>query len=104
MPAKEIAIAALIATIGVTDPESPKKKILFGGEMALVATQNCIKDERDIYKSFMLISPYKSGYFKVNCQILKTTSGDYYASKGIYYENSEMLQVLIDLFKQREQK
>lgn len=101
MPAKEIAIAALIATSGVTDAESPKEKILFGGEMALIATQRCIDDGRDIYKGFKLISDYKSGHFKVNCQILETTTGDYYASKGVYYENSEMLDILIDLFDRR---
>ncbi|KUJ74380.1 hypothetical protein AVO42_02930 [Thiomicrospira sp. XS5] len=101
MPAKEIAIAALIATSGVTDAESPKEKILFGGDMALVATERCVADGRDIYKGFTLISDYQDGYFKVNCQILETTTGDYYASKGVYYEYSENLDALIELFKER---
>lgn len=104
MPAKEIAIAALIATSGVTDPESPKERILFGGDMALVATQRCIEDGRDIHKGFIHISDYKDGYFKVNCQILETTTGDYYASKGFYYEDSEMLEALISLFNNQIQQ
>lgn len=101
MPVKDLAIAALIATSGVTDAESPNEKILFGGEIALVATERCIADGRDVYKGFTLISDYQDGYFKVNCQILETTTGDYYASKGLYYEYSENVDMLIELFKER---
>lgn len=101
MPAKEIAIAAIIATSGVTDPGSPKEKILYGGEIALYATQKCIEDDRDIYSGFTMVSDYADGYIKVNCQILETTTGDYYASKGVYYEYSENLDTLIKAFKER---
>ena len=99
MPVKEIAIASIIATSAVTDSESPKEKILFGGDIALYATQQCIKDGRDIYNEFTLVSNYRDGYIKVKCQILETTTGDYYASKGVYYEYPEMLELLIDLFE-----
>lgn len=100
MPAKEIAIAAIIATGDVTD-DSPREKILFGSNIALIATERCIDDGRDIYKGFTLISDYQAGYFKVNCQILETTTGDYYASKATYHEYSENLKALIELFWER---
>ena len=95
MPAKEIAIAAIIATSQVSDPVSPKEKILMGGETALYATQQCIQDGRDIYAGFILETNYGEGYIKVNCQILKTTTGDYFASKGVYYLTSKMKDTMI---------
>ena len=52
-----------------------------------------------MFTGFMLVSDYRDGHIKVNCQVLKTTTGDYYASKGVYYENTEMLEHLIDLFE-----
>ncbi|QBZ82172.1 hypothetical protein GHNINEIG_00196 [Hydrogenovibrio crunogenus] len=100
MPAKTIAIAAIIAVSGVTN-DSPKEKVLFGGDMDRIATERCIDDDRDIYKGFTLTSDYKLGYFKVNCQILETTTGDYYAAKGVYHKYSDIMKTLIVLFEKR---
>jgi hypothetical protein len=49
---------------------------------------------------FVLVSDYKEGYFKVNCQVLETTSGNYFASKGFYRPYSPLLKTLIALFKE----
>jgi hypothetical protein len=100
MPIKEIAIAALIATNGVTDPESPQRKILMGGQASLVATERCIKDGRDMAAGFTLTSDYQTGYLKVRCQLLETTSGDYYAAKGYYYKDAGGINAFIDALKQ----
>lgn len=98
MPVKEIAIVAIIATNSVSEG-APQSKVLYGGDLARVATERCIADKRDIYEGFVLVSDYQSGYFKVNCQVLETTTGDYYAAKGAYHEYSDMMKTLINLFE-----
>lgn len=95
-----VAIAAIIATSNVSY-DSPKSMVLEGGDRALVATEKCIEDGRDISKSFLLEFDDKEGRFEVNCQILESATGDYYAAKGFYRPYSETLKTLIELFNKQ---
>lgn len=98
MPIKEVAIAAIIASQGVTD--GPNQKVVMGGELAIHATELCIQDHRDIEKGFILQHMTEKGVFKVHCQTLSTQQGLYYASKGSFiYHDDKMLPLLIDLFE-----
>jgi len=96
MPLKEIAVASLVATSTVTS--GPQTDVLYGGDLALVATHMCMADYRDMNNEFLLIRDYDEGYFKVRCEMIQTHSGHYYASSGHYYQDSEMLDVLVDMF------
>lgn len=99
---KEIVLVALIATSQVT--ESPQHKIVEGGDLALQATQMCIDDERDIYQGFILSKDIETGSIEVNCQILKTTTGDYYAAKGVYRDNGDLYNYLLNNLKQHSER
>lgn len=95
-----IALIALIASANVTDSEAVRERVLEGGELALEAVKQCIKDERNIQDGFELQDYIdNSGYFIVNCQTIDTVHGIYYAAKGEFIP-TPMLKVLTDLFKE----
>ncbi len=95
-----IAVIALIASSNVTDPEAARNRVLEGGELALEAVKQCIKDERNMNDGFELQAYIEdTGYFTVNCQTIDTVHGVYDAAKGEFIP-TPMLKVLTDLFKE----
>jgi hypothetical protein len=92
---------AVIATPQMVDPESLQQRTFWGGDLALEATQACIDDGRDMEASFILSKylPDYNGIYTVNCQILHSETGPYYAAKGEYLP-MPMLKLLVAEFEQ----
>ena len=102
MSASVISLMAVIATPYVTDPNALPYRAWWGGEVAIQATQACIDDGRDMAKGFVLrkVLTAGQGVFTVQCEILQTETGPYYASKGEYLP-MPMLKEIVRLFEQK---
>lgn len=93
-----IPLAAIIATPSVTD--GPQQRVLWGGELGIKAVELCLQDHRDINAGFFL-QRYDGpkGLYEVNCQVMETQQGPYYAAKGVY-RSTPVLKTLLDMFSE----
>lgn len=94
-----IPLLAILATPQVT--EGIKQKNFEGGQYAEYALERCLEDSRDINKGFYLeILNHTSGTYHVSCQIMETTTGDFYAVKGKYIKKP-LLDTLTHFFEEK---
>ena len=99
MKAEVITLMAIMATPHIDKNAEPR--VYWGEAKALYALEQCMTSKEEMKRGFIMqIQDETKGTYQINCQMLDTTEGDYYAVKG-HYKTTPTLDALVKILKEK---